>query len=766
MLYDCTMGCRAAVPNGIMRSVKTTFPLSVLGFAALATSLAVGMPAMACRAEMSQTSGAAYAISSDAIPDIVVPSGMRPFVVRAAEDVASDLQKIFGKKPKIVIGATDAALAGRNTIVLEKSGEGWENYAVESMPSNVLRVVGSDDRGVMFGLYRFAGDCLGVDPFSYWSGVEPERRERMEFRDGISLHQGDPSFRFRGWFVNDEDFLNGFRPEENGRRLIAYDRYAVCFGPFLADKICESAVRAGFNLMVCASYVDILNPDEKRLLDVAASRGLYLTMHHQEPVGAGALSIDAHFPEARGTTYASHPDLWRKAWRAYIGEWAKMPDVIWMLGLRGRRDRPFWATIKSDGQWSDWGEESEAEDRRRAKLIAQAMDDQLGMIREAMCGSPFRTATQLWLEGADFFRKGYLDIPRGTTIVFADNCPGLKFQPDIGGVSRLPEGRGHGLYYHLAVVHGNHYCELVPPARTREVLADASKKGARELVLVNVSNVRPFVFTLEAAGRMTRSLAGFDAADFQHEWAVRNFGINAAPAVSRALDLYFAAYETELSRDAVSSYGSARERAPLAILNDGVMYIVLCGLVQRIRSPSPQKPVVSPYEVAPDTLAAVSGSAHDRVAQDMFPYLADGNRLAARALAQAAGFQRCLDQVELVDASLDGESRRRVLFERIGYPARFMWLLSRCCSELSLAASAREEGNLPAVRRHLASALSFSRERDTLDASYAAGKWAHWFDRNLVYPYQTMSDAIDETLRNLEKESCQGHFSKKGTKDT
>ena len=75
-------------------------------------------------------------------------------------------------------------------------------------------------------------------------------------------------------------------------------------------------------------------------------------MHHQEPVGAGALQLDLHFPEIKGTTYASHPDQWRKAWKRYVGEWAKFPDVVWQIGLRGRRDaldRRY-----NSGKWEHW----------------------------------------------------------------------------------------------------------------------------------------------------------------------------------------------------------------------------------------------------------------------------------------------------------------------------------------------------------------------------------------------------------------------------
>ena len=687
-----------------------------------------------------------FRIGSDAPPAICVLDGMRPFVARAAADVAGDMERIFGIRPEIVSGATPE----KNAIVLAKSdGAGWENYALESMPGNVLKITGSDDRGVMFGLYRFASDCLGVDPFRHWSGMEPAKAAVREWKDGISIRQGDPAFRFRAWFINDEDFLNGFRPKENGTRAIDYPRYHVCFGPALADKIYETAVRAGFNTVICASYVDILNPDEKRLVDVASSRGLYVTMHHQEPVGAGALQLDTHFPEMRDTTYASHPDLWRKAWRRYVGEWAKVPDVIWQLGLRGRKDLPFWMSYK--GSWKS-PDVSEAEDRRRAGLISSAMADQLAMIEKALGRRPPHFATQLWMEGAEYYRRGLLEIPEGAIVIFSDNCPGLKFQSDVGGVDSLVDKRPFGLYYHLAIVRGNHRCELVPPLRTHQVLGDAWRKGAREFVLFNVSNIRPFLYTIEAASMISRDVQGFDAAKFRDAWAEVRFGGNAA-AVARATDLYFAAYETEFSRDRVSSYGSPRPYAPIPVLNDGILCSGANGMIWQLKSSArgalPE--VVSQYVRDPDQLAAIPSDLHRRVNQDMFPDFLDPARAGLRARAQTAAFARCVEQLERASKGLD-DAQRRQLFERFGYPAEFMRLSSEIFAELSCAVEAKNEEDREACRAHAENALECARARDELDLRYNAGRWSRWYDRDLIYPCKSVADDLREVLLKLQDE--------------
>lgn len=689
-----------------------------------------------------------FSISAGKMPKFWIEGEMRSFVMKAVEDVSDDIERIFGVRPKI-----DGTGCHQQVIVLRKEGTGFETYSLKSREENVLEITGSDDRGVMFGLYRFASDYLGVDPLWWFSrlsdGSSPSHAHRDEMRwANIDLVQGEPSVRYRGWFINDEDFLNGFKPAENGKRAIDYERYHVCFGTDIANRIYEAVVRSGFNTVICASYVDILNPDEKSLVDIASSRGLYITMHHQEPVGAGGLQMDVHFPEMRGTTYASHPDLWRKAWRKYIEEWAKYPDIIFMLGLRGRRDLPFWTR---PGHWEDARIEVDAaETKRRADLISQAMAEQFSMIREVTGLERPLVATQLWMEGADFYHKGLLTIPEGTVIVFSDNCPGLKFQSDIGSVSELPRGKKYGLYYHLAIVHGNHRCELVPPVRTCQILRDVHAKGASELLLVNVSNIRQFKYTIAATCKMACDLKSYDPVADTLEWCRRRFG-DRGELVKRAADLYFAAYETVPSRDCSSSYGSPRDRAPVPALNDGIVNEVFKSLLNygersMFGVNEHFEFVRSQYETDPDVQCEVPADQWSATVCDMFPYFANRSRIGPVAAAQSAGMQRALDALSVAEDGMD-ENEKETLFFAFGFETGIMFHVSRMVSELALRFDAHLIGNAVAEKRHLSLALAESKAIDELHKRFSSGIWTGWFDRDLIYPYSSFTKQLTDALK-------------------
>ena len=658
---------------------------------------------------------AAFCISTNHVPTIVVTPGLKTHVRRAAEDLAGDIEKMFGERPVI-----SAETPASDAIVLVKDGTGWENYALESGPANVLRITGSDDRGVMFGIYRFCADYLGVDPFYAWNGRTPERCSEKKW-ETISLRQGDPSFRFRGLFINDEDSLNGLRPETAGRRPIDYERYQVVFGPDIEEMICETAVRAGFNTMIPASYIDILNPDERKLVDVAVSRGLFLTMHHQEPCGVSGWIAKRTWKERgmKPVTYAENPEFFRELWRKYAEAWAKVPDVIWQIGLRGVGDRPYW--VKADWHSAEgWksSEVSEEVERERAGYISSAMHDQVDIITKALGHRPAHFATQLWLEGAQFFRKGYLKVPEGTCIIYSDNSPGLKFGPDVGRQKTLKAPAG--AYYHLAVVHGNHYTQLVPPARTHEIFSYMYDKGAREVVIVNVSNVRPFGYTVTAAGEILRNVKSFSAADYSRRWAAARVGEERADGLVRAIDDYFGAYELCDSRDDSSSYGAKTPRARLALFNDGVLYARTEDILWELEG----KPALVPSDIPTDDPDALTDDAKDAwhgTTKDMEPYLKSRKRSAERAARQAESFAAVSERLKPYGTEFY-------------HQARFLTLASR----LYAAAAAGD----------FATALSAARARDALDAEMCQGEaWRRWYDRHIIYPYRTLAPRLERVVR-------------------
>ncbi|MGK7397247.1 MAG: hypothetical protein ACNS62_21905, partial [Candidatus Cyclobacteriaceae bacterium M3_2C_046] len=181
---------------------------------------------------------------------IYLPPGTSEPIQLAVQDLASDVQKITGQQLKIVNNLNDAS---QNTIIIVNlasdsnletlpnlnpdldslSGQ-WESYVVTQANSyenieNPLLMVGSDERGTIFAIYHFIEKYLQVDPFYYWTGMEPEPQEELVF-DNIEIIADEPDFKYRGWFNNDEDLITEFFASA-GQRDIDYRYYGQVVHP-------------------------------------------------------------------------------------------------------------------------------------------------------------------------------------------------------------------------------------------------------------------------------------------------------------------------------------------------------------------------------------------------------------------------------------------------------------------------------------------------------------------------------------------------------
>lgn len=290
-------------------------------------------------------------VSPTQTASVFIPASEPECVRLAAEDLVSDVQKITGKKLRLVDADGTVVLASLNrpesAALLEKLAPGfgtglkgkWEAYLVENVGSRLI-IAGSDERGTMFGLYAFIEKYLGVDPLYYWASRPPQKRATLAW-DNVKLSSGEPTFRFRGWFINDEDLLTEFRLD-GGERKLDYPYYHRVVSPSVSERMFEAALRLQMNLIIPASFVDIRNPAEARLIEDATRRGLFVTMHHVEPVGVSAFGFN-NFWKDRGEmvpfAITQRPEKFREIWREYAGRWAKFgSQVIWQLGLRGIAD--------------------------------------------------------------------------------------------------------------------------------------------------------------------------------------------------------------------------------------------------------------------------------------------------------------------------------------------------------------------------------------------------------------------------------------------
>jgi hypothetical protein len=205
-----------------------------------------------------------------------------------------------------------------------KRPEGREQLHLRALRRGVL-LTGSDTRGAIYAVYEFSRRFLKVDPFWWWADHEPSHRASVRVPAVYTQTEG-PTFRFRGWFINDEDLLTGWKPGTADKTGIALEVW---------DKLFEALLRMKGNMIVPGTFLFPYEPQVK----AAGERGLIISQHHIEVLGLNTW----RWPEGKPYSFFSQPDQLAAAWRRATQQYDPDQEVIWTLGYRGRHDRAFWA---------------------------------------------------------------------------------------------------------------------------------------------------------------------------------------------------------------------------------------------------------------------------------------------------------------------------------------------------------------------------------------------------------------------------------------
>ncbi len=485
----------------------------------------------------------------------------KPCVHLAVADLAGDIARVFGERPTvkrhlpreedafILVGTlTQPAFRERvEAFGLDLTSlEGrWEGYRVQTFGQHHQNVLlcGSDERGTMWAVYDFAEKVLGVDPVGFWTDHEPPPRTDWTLGDYF-VEDAPAPFRYRGWFINDEDLLTEWR-NGGGKRYIDYPYYGQVTHPDAMARVIETALRLKQNLLIPASFLDIDNPAEENLVRMAVERGLFVTQHHIETLGVSYFSLENYW-KARGQeppSFVTDRERMIETWTHYTRKWARYGDqVIWQLGLRGRGDKPVWS-IDPNVPDTPAG---------RGALISEAIACQQRIVAEVTGRDDFVNTSTLWDEGTELFKAGHLQFPEGTIIVLADNArgtlPGPGYHGKIFGHQwaedfyEVPRqsNRAYGLYYHVAFWStGPHLVHGVPPAKIAHALAEARAKGDTEYIITNVSNIRENVLGVQMVSALTSNTTAADPNRFLLRWCEEQFAPGLAAEI---LDLYHAFY--------------------------------------------------------------------------------------------------------------------------------------------------------------------------------------------------------------------------------
>ena len=421
--------------------------------------------------------------------------GVPESVRLAANDVFADLRGVF---------LSSAKESGHPIVVEKPNGSTPETFEIIGT-ADALVIKPADARGAIYGLYAASEKLLGIPSMHFWCDWKPQSREQIEVTTTWRYESGKPSFKRRGWFINDEDLLTFWAMDS---------RTGICLD--IWDRIFEALLRCRGNMIICGTH---LFPDEPQV-ELASRRGLTITQHHMEPLGLNAF----RWPAEVDYSFHKNPQPFRNAWERCVRVGAHR-DTIWTIGYRGKDDWPIWRELPEL-----------ANDRPAVgRIISQALHEQAKIVRRHQ---PDATIIHnLWMEGQELWHEGHLKVPDGVTLVWPDNQFG--WLTDDGKVRA-----GQGVYMHVGMFNAiaNQLSEGFPPDLLARESARAHAAGATEYYLINVSDLRmvqlgawyTMRFAWDASSIGNDPMAA--AKKVVREWMALQYGERAA---ERLTDLHF-----------------------------------------------------------------------------------------------------------------------------------------------------------------------------------------------------------------------------------
>ena len=435
-------------------------------------------------------------------------------VVRAVADLRHDIALVTGpgsgSDSKIVVGTY-----GRSRLLSDLIAEGrlkasdlqgrWENYVitVTDEPQPRLVIAGSDMRGTIYGIYDVS-QRLGVSPWYWWADV-PVRHNPDASVDCDYYVSGEPAVKYRGIFINDEDW--GLKPWAASN----FERDLGDIGPKTYAKVCELLLRLKANILAPAMHActgAFYSHQQSKM--VADSFGIIITTSHCEPLLLNN-AASTEWDEARDGewNYKTNRETILRKWDDRLAE-ASRYENIYTVAMRGLHDEGLRGHLPME---------------ERVPLIAKVISEQRQLL-EKHIGRPAAGIPQIFVpykETMDIYENG-LQVPDDITLVWVDDNYGYMKRVSSPEEQRR-SGRA-GVYYHLSYLGAPHdylWLNTTPPVLMYEELKKAYDHGADRYWLLNVGDIKPMELGIQTFMDMAWNISAFSLesvnchqADFLH----------------------------------------------------------------------------------------------------------------------------------------------------------------------------------------------------------------------------------------------------------
>jgi len=466
-------------------------------------------------------------------------------VMTAAQCLSADVEAVTGRSLNVdnsvasgtypiiagTLGQSEFvdALASAGKIDASAISDKWETYGLQIVENpldgveKALVVFGSTPRGTAYGLFEISR-MIGVSPYIWWADVAPAKKDNL-YIVGEKTISKEPSVKYRGIFINDEDFA--LQPWAAKGLDKSYNN----IGPNTYAKVMELLLRLRANTLWPAMHAcSRAFWDNKDNLPVAKKYDIMLGSSHCEQM------LRDNEWEWRRAPWNGTNDDWnyvtnkakiQQYWEERVAESVGY-DAMYTVGMRGVHD---------------WGISGYPSTQDKVNGLTEIIAFQRSLLDEYMGDAT--KVPQLFIpykEVLDAYNAG-LQVPDDITLCWVDDNHGYIRQLPVA--SEQARSGGNGIYYHLSY-WGTPYdylwlCSHSPSLISYE-LSKAYQQGVQTLWVINVGDIKPAEAELEFCMDLAWDVEQWcpeNAVDYIRYWAAETFGEDLADRIAEIKREYY-----------------------------------------------------------------------------------------------------------------------------------------------------------------------------------------------------------------------------------
>ena len=425
----------------------------------------------------------------------------------------------------------DQLIADGKLDVSDVEGQ-WEAFGMQTIDNpmegveKALVIFGSQPRATAYGMFELSR-MAGVSPWIYWADVTPTTKTQLYVTPGRRIF-GSPSVKFRGIFLNDEDF--GLRPWAAKKMDTSLNN----FGPKTYAAIMELLLRLRANTLWPAMHAGSRAFwFEKTNIPLIMKYDIYMGSSHCEQMlrdneyewGKTGDKFGGHGNS--DWVWKSNKDMIKRYWAERVGE-SRGKNAIYTLGMRGVHDTGI------------NGYSSTAE---RVAALTEIIAYQRQLLADSI-GDP-TTIPQIFIpykEVLDCYNAG-LKVPEDVTLMWVDDNHGyIRQMPSPAEQAR---SGGNAIYYHISywgTPASYLWLSTISPSLCSYELSKAYDQGIRDQWIINVGDIKPGEEELEFCMDLAWDINSWTperAYLYSRDWAARTFGEDVASDIHAIKMAYY-----------------------------------------------------------------------------------------------------------------------------------------------------------------------------------------------------------------------------------